>query len=281
METGKNKAGDKSCFGNTELKKNNLLVISSSASNFLYSFIDLKSYQCVGLCSIIKKETSFSNPNDVLDLVKEQPDLLKGFVRTKIVFTNRECTLIPEEIFKEEDTEKYIDLLFPDTYSGNVHIMHLPSLENYLVYKIPVAIDEFYKESFPGVVFEHSTGNLLSTLSRISFLKKNTLIHVNFSQKSFEVVMCKKGKLLFYNSFEYQTSEEIAYYILFALKQWEIEPEEVMVSGELNPDSDELYWLKKYIPKVISFPVDELLPYPASIENPSNYIGLLNPEVCE
>jgi hypothetical protein len=189
--------------------------------------------------------------------------------------------LIPEEVYRKSDNEKYINLLFPDVFSGQYYAMHLPSLRNYLVYKIQTSIDKLYRELFPGAVFNHSTGYLLNALSRISFKKKNPLVHTHFLKNHFEMAIFSSGKLLFYNSFEFQTSEEIAYYILFALKQWKIETDEIMVSGLLNPNSDELYWLKKYITKIVGYPIDELLPYPASIDSPLNFINLLNPELCE
>ena len=77
------------------------------------------------------------------------------------------------------------------------------------------------------------------------------------------------------------SSEEIAYYILYALKQWNVEANKIMVSGQMPADSDELFWLKKYVQEIVDFPKDELLPYPASIENPLRYINLLSPELCE
>ena len=53
--------------------------------------------------------------------------------------------------------------------------------------------------------------------------------------------------MLFYNSFSYQTSEDIAYFIMYALKQWDIEENEISISGILNAESEELFWLRKYL----------------------------------
>jgi hypothetical protein len=281
METGKNNNSFKDCFGRTDLKENNHLVIADNAENFSYSFIDIKNSQCVGLCSFPLQETGYDKIEEQRKIIEEQSEIRKNYERTTLLFANRECTLIPEEIYRKKDNEKYINLLFADVFSAQYNAMHLPSLGNYLVYKIPASADELYREQFPGAVFYHSTGFLLNTLGRISFKQKYHLVHTHFSKNYFEMAIFFQGKLLFYNSFEFQTSEEIAYYILFALKQWGVESKEIMISGMMNPQSDELYWLKKYIPKIVGFPVDELLPYPASIEYPLNFINLLNPELCE
>lgn len=284
METGKNNSDKKRCFGRTnikELKENHSLVLADEDLQFSYSFIDVKENQCVGLCSFSQQAGGVDKVGKLQKLLKAQQELHKNYARTIVLSSKRECTLIPEEVYKKEDEEKYISLLFGDAYSGKYHSMHLPSLGNYLVYKTPVASDELYKELFPGSIYYHSTGFLLNTLGRISFSYKEPLVHAHFSKNYFEMAMFSKGKLLFYNSFEFQTSEEIAYYILYALKQWNVEANKIMVSGQMPADSDELFWLKKYVQEIVDFPKDELLPYPASIENPLRYINLLSPELCE
>jgi hypothetical protein len=282
METGENSNSFKDCFGRTtDLKENNQLIIADNAKNISFSFIDTKNCQCVGLCSFLFRKTGFDNIVERQEIINEQPGIKKNHIRTIILFTNRECTLIPEEIYSHTDKEKYINLLFDDDYSGEYNTMYLPSLGNYLVYKIHSTVNKLYRELFPAAVFYHSTGFLLNTLGRISSKQKKAVVHLHFSKYYFEMAIFANGKLLFYNSFEFQTSEEIAYYILFALKQWKVETNEIMVSGLMNPYSDELYWLKKYIPTIVGFPVDELMPYPASIESPLSYINLLNPELCE
>lgn len=281
METGKNNTDTKRCFGRITLKENNHLVISDSLDFFSYSFIDLKAGQCVGLCSFPLKGIGYEKTDEQIKIIKSKSEISNHYKRTSILFSNRECTLIPEEIYNKQDKKKYIDLLFSDQYSGIYNAMHLPALGNYLIYKIPATKDKMYREYFPGALFYHSTGYLLNTLNRLSFKHNKHLVHTHFLKNHFEVAIFLKGKLLFYNSFEFQTSEEIAYYILYAIKQWNVEVDKIVISGQLTPDSDELYWLKKYIKQIEIFPIDELLPYPASIDNPQLYINLLNLELCE
>jgi len=284
METGKNSPGKKSCFGRTsvkELRENHFLVLANESLQFSYSFIDVNESQCVGLCSVSNLEEGADKVDELQKLLQDQPELHKNYARTIVLFSYRECTLIPEEVYRDDDKEKYINLLFGDNFSGKCYSMHLPDLGNYLVYKAPSSLDNLYNEFFPGSIYYHSTGFLLKTLSRISINYKKPLVHAHFSKNYFEMAIFSKGKLLFYNSFEFQTSEEIAYYILYALKQWKVEAKRIMVSGQMLADSDELYWLKKYVHEIVEFSKNELLPYPASVENPLNYLNLLYPELCE
>lgn len=284
MGTGKNKQADKKCFGQATLdtlNKKHFLIIADEFPRISYSFLDVKNEQCNGLCSLLNLINGSETALNLTNKIKDQTELQIKFARTTLLFSNRYCTLIPEEVYRKEDEESYINLIYGDSFSGIFYSMHLPELGNYLVYKIPVAKDSMYRDLFPGLLIYHGTGYLLSMISRISFDYESPLVHAHFLQDYFELMIFSKGKLLFYNSFDFRTSEEIAYYILFAIKQWEIEVKTIMVSGLLYAESDELYWLKKYIHKIVPFPTESLLPFPASIENPLNYINLLNPELCE
>ena len=203
METGKNNNGFKDCFGRTDVKENNHLVISDNTENFSYSFIDTKNNQSAGLCSFSLQESGFDKLEEKRKIIRSQPGIQKNYIRTTVLFTTRECTLIPEEVYRKNDKENYIDLLFSDVFSGQYHAMHLPSLGNYLVYKIPTSTDKLYRGLFPGAVFYHSTGLLLNTLARISFKQNGPLVHTHFSKNYFGMTILSKGKLLFYNSFKF------------------------------------------------------------------------------
>jgi hypothetical protein len=65
----------------------------------------------------------------------------------------------------------------------------------------------------------------------------------------FEMVLLDGKDLLFSNSFQYSTADEIAYYILFVYEQLELNPEitELVLSGEIEKTSKEHALLYTYI----------------------------------
>ena len=105
METGENNSGSKNCFGSLGLKESNYLVIADNPSNFSYSFIDIKNEQCVGLCSFVLSEIGFDKTDEQRKIIKGKSGLKNNFARTTVLFSNRECTLIPEEVYHKGNNE--------------------------------------------------------------------------------------------------------------------------------------------------------------------------------
>ena len=285
METGKNKL-ESYCFGQTkqeELSSSAHLLIESEVDQLSFSIIDQKANQCIGLCSFpINQSLGNSERREVIQSIMTSNDIINyPFSKRQLLVSSRECVFVPEEIFRKEEQDDYIRSSFESDYGGKVFSHAIPSLNNYLVYKIPEWLLSLVEDKLSGTIVSHSSSYLAEALYRSSIKNEEATVHVHFKRSFFELFIFNKGKMMFYNSFSFQTSEDIAYFIMYALKQWDMESNGLTVSGIFDADSDELYWLKKYAGEIEEFPVDNLLPYPAAIEKPGSYINLLNPSFCE
>ena len=65
---------------------------------------------------------------------------------------------------------------------------------------------------------------------------------VHIADSHFEIIVIQNQKLILYNSFEYQTSEDFLYYLLFTAEQLHLNPESMKLFflGKCT-ESDELY----------------------------------------
>jgi len=285
MVTGKNKFNTFR-VGHTkkeELHSTSTLLIESEVDQLSYAIIDKGESSCVGLCSI---------PIDVSNGRMERRSLLKElfqndeilnfpFSKRAILMANRECVFIPEEVFDPEKLDFYIHSSFGENFVGKCFSNKIPELKNHLVFKVPDWLVSLYNETMSGVSLSHASAFLVESIFRLSKQQSKAIIHAHFKRSFFEFVIFKEGKMLFYNSFSYQTSEDIAYFIMYALKQWDIEENEISISGILNAESEELFWLRKYLGTMKNFPLDQLLPFPPALESPAAFINLLNPSHCE
>lgn len=281
METGKSKVGT-FCVGKSkkeELQSADSLLIESEIDNLSIAIIDKKASQCVGLCSIpldLKHRRE-----DLKNILSNDAILNFPFSKRNILMANRECVFIPEEIYEESKNDYYIQSSFGENYEGICFSNKLAELANYIVYKVPQWLIIEYEDHLSGASIQHSTALLVESIFRLSKQSSELIVHAHFRRTFFELVVFKKGKMLFYNSFAYQTSEDIAYFIMYAFAQWEFEANSMFVSGVLDQNSDELYWLRKYLKEINTFPDQFLMAYPAALESPSNFINLLNPSLCE
>src|SRR5690606_19117788 len=72
-------------------------------------------------------------------------------------------------------------------------------------------------------------------------------VHVDY--KNFEIIVIENGKLLLYNTFEFNTKEDFIYYILFTAEQLKINPEtlHLIFIGNINKEDAFYNMAYKYI----------------------------------
>jgi hypothetical protein len=74
---------------------------------------------------------------------------------------------------------------------------------------------------------------------------------VHFSEGHFEIII-QNQKLLFFNSFDYQTPEDFIYYVLFTAEQLSLNPENFPLELIGNIDSESHFKIAyKYIRNVL------------------------------
>lgn len=285
MVTGKSKF-NAFCVGQTkkeELYSTASLLIESELDQLSYAILNKANNQCIGLCALpLESSLGRMERRDLLKDIFAQDEVLNfPFSKRSVLMSNRECVFIPEEVFNENDLQYYIASSFGDSFQGECFAMKIPELKNYIVFKIPDWLMTIYREKLSGAAIQHSSAFLVGSIFRLSRQRPDTIIHAHFKRSFFELLIFKQGKMLFYNSFSYQTSEDIAYFIMYALQQWELKGNEMSVSGLLNAESEELFWLRKYLGEIKEFPAEELLSFPPALEAPSLFINLLNPSHCE
>ena len=64
-----------------------------------------------------------------------------------------------------------------------------------------------------------------------------------------------KNKLMFYNRFDFNTKEDIIYYLLFTIDQLKLNPEEIplVITGNISEDDDNYKIIYEYIRNVSTF----------------------------
>ncbi|HEX7414124.1 MAG TPA: DUF3822 family protein, partial [Bacteroidia bacterium] len=112
--------------------------------------------------------------------------------------------------------------------------------------KLKIGIDQ----TFPNNHIKHKTTCLIESLTDIASKRyKTCLVHVGTD--SFDVALYDK-KLILFNTFEYQSTEDFLYFILASLEQnkFSIEETEIVLAGEIETQSALYDTLQDYFPKV-------------------------------
>ena len=96
-------------------------------------------------------------------------------------------------------------------------------------------------------------------------------VYINLENNKLIITIFRKNKLIFNNTYEYQTKEDILYYILFCLEQLKIDRDKVKVLlyGNIREKDETFNLLFEYIRHVSLAKDEKKFTFPAN----SNFIS--------
>lgn len=207
------------------------------------------------------KEITFEkklNPFEVLDQLKHlfntENVTQNDYDTITIIHENDLSTLVPKPLFNEDciaDYLKFNSKILKSDFIAFDDILINDSVNVYVPY---ININNFIYDQFGAFTFKHASTVLIEEILHI---EKNTSVpkvYINVSKTHFEIIVIKNTKLIFYNTFEYNTAEDFIYYLLFTLEQLNLNPEvcQLVFIGDIDKD-DALHTIAyKYI-RHISF----------------------------
>lgn len=123
-----------------------------------------------------------------------------------------------------------------------------------------VNINNFFIDQFGAFNYKHASTILVQTLLNASKKQRDKKMFVHVSASHFEIVVVQNQKLLFFNSFEYQTPEDFIYYILFTAEQLQLNPEYFTLDliGAITKENPLFQIAYKYIRNVSLIDVEDL-----------------------
>ncbi|MBI4929987.1 MAG: DUF3822 family protein [Bacteroidetes bacterium] len=158
-------------------------------------------------------------------------------------------TLIPNPLFDEENKKSLLEFNHPVSTDEKIHSDILRNLKARNLFSVSGKFESEIKSQFTNARIHHGFTAFVEGL--LVHNKNNTgkKVFANFYSSYFEIAILDGRNLLFSNSFQYKTSEDIAYYILFVYEQLHLNPEtiELVLSGEIEKTDKEHSLLYTYI----------------------------------
>ena len=170
----------------------------------------------------------------------------KSFSSVTFITDNRYCSLIPEPLFNETDQAKYLDFAFqvPDAYT--IISKRLASAQCFNVYALPTALKDKVTGKWPNTHFTHTSSIFVDSILKN---EDGNGVFVNVRNRDFDMLVKKEGKLQFFNNFKFNTKEDFAYFLLFAMEQNNLSGQDTLVrfSGLIRPASDIIDLCGRYV----------------------------------
>lgn len=194
----------------------------------------------------------------------------KAFQSVTCLIDNRFCTLVPEPLFNEVDQAKYLDFGFQLPESYTIVSELLASIQCHIVFAYPKALQDKLLAKWKEAKITHSSSVFINSMMKNDL---ETAVFVQVRNRDFDMLIKKEGKLFFFNNFKFNTKEDFAYFLLFAMEQNGCSGQDIPVcfSGLIRPASEIIDLCGRYV-KDIRFVEDphslhinkalEEVPYP-------------------
>lgn len=190
---------------------------------------------------------------DIEYLYQTEEVLQNPFSEVILLFSNDLYSLVPEEYFFEEEASQF--LKFNTKILKTDVVAHDLLAENQMVnIYIPFTnITNYLFDKYGEFEYKHSITVLIQSVLEKE-LNLAPCVYLNNYKDYYDLVIVRNNKLLFSNSFSYDTEADFIYYLLFTLEQLKLDPSEVnlIFSGEI-PEESKYYKIAYTYIKNVSF----------------------------
>ena len=227
------------------------LIIHISIDNIWLAINELQKNKYIAFENYSFKDVyDFDMVLDTLDLlIKESKLLPHRYKSVSCVVVNNLSTVIPTPLF--DDFKKKMYLEFNTTLPGDEVVLAdtIKNLDAKNVFALPLRLKTKLEGFFDRVNFHHFSSLLIEGLLTQNKNQTTKKLFVHIQPSHFEAIVIEGKSLLFYNTFNHHTPEDLIYYLLFVCEQLQLNPEniEVILLGEVERNSALYSITQKYI----------------------------------
>ena len=198
-----------------------------------------------------KKERNLT-PLELLDYLKFVIDTegfkQKNFDQILVIYRNELSTLVPKLLFDEDNLADYIkfnnkilptDFITFDELNDDIINVYVPL----------VNINNFIYDTFGAFVYKHFSTVFIEQVKNRNRNFQEKRMYVNVEDSLFETLVLDGDKLIYSNTFSFNTKEDFIYYILFTSEQLKMNTENfpLFLYGEIDETSEFFEIAYKYI----------------------------------
>ncbi|MEO8583642.1 MAG: DUF3822 family protein [Flavitalea sp.] len=224
------------------------LLVEISGQSFNYILFTKDPYRLILLRQYRLYTTNDKMVRDILEEIISGDTVLQQYAKRAIVIYNfPEANILPEEYVNEQLNTPLNKLFFGESDNGFLFNEKVRDWNLQNVYSVPKDIHSLFKEKFTGSSYWHFYSLLLGA-SKKEVVEKVNYIRVVFYHDKFIAAFFIGGQLQLIQTFNYQTPEDVAYYLLLICKQFNQKQQDVSlnISGLIDSQSALYTELFKY-----------------------------------
>ena len=224
------------------------MTIQCSLGGLSFALLDAKTQTLVALECY--QSDLLADSNDLfrtLERALEDKNLNnKDFQSVTFIVDNRYCTLVPQPLFNEADQAKYLDFAFQIPEGYTIASEPIASAQCHIVHAFLKTMQDKVLNKWTDARITHSSSVFIDNVMKD---EDDNGVFVNVRNRDFDMLVKKEGKLHFFNNFKFNTKEDFAYFLLFAMEQNGVSGQDtpVVFSGLIRPASDIIDLCGRYV----------------------------------
>ena len=201
--------------------------------------------------SFISKETNenLSMAANVKEVIKENDFLKHAYKRVNIMLVTKRFTLIPFELFEDEQAETI--LYHNHTRQDNEIVLYniLKKANVVVVFAIDKSAYQQLIDQFPGAHFYCQASPLAEYFSGRSRLGNSLKMYAYQRKNSVDILCYDRGRIMLINNFKCTETADVIYYLLYVWKQLDFnqERDELHLTGTLRDKESLVKGLQQFV----------------------------------
>lgn len=193
----------------------------------------------------------FSLRDELETLFLQDKFLQLEFEEVSVKILNSAFTFVPKALFNEVSLYAYLANVTPSPTSEIVMKETLCD-ELWNIYVLKIDLKQFLQKTFSNFSLSHAMTDMVHLFEAHAVTRADKTMYINFHQQHIQIAVFDNGKLLFANNYEFQTSSDVAYYVMLVVNQLNLDPEKVnaYLSGHVNKDAELFNTVFRYIRNV-------------------------------
>lgn len=183
---------------------------------------------------------------EVRQLLATHHLLQKDYGSTEVFYNNGHSVLIPERYVNSEQADQWLELVVGDLHEELPLQDSIHEMDARLVYSVVPSLHEDLLRRYPNASYSHFNTGWLK--KKFKYGQQLTQMEVVLYPSHIIVTLWRQGQLLIIQSYDYDTPEDVAWWLLNVVQQWDMQPSElpVVVSGLVETQSPMYAEIRKY-----------------------------------
>jgi hypothetical protein len=255
------------------------LCIQLGMSHFSYCLLNTTTFT-YDYTKMYTLSSADDDASEITEIINNDAIIKAEFSSESVAFVNFPSTLVPSSLYKKEETEAI--LAFNNGVKGKALVDTILSQKAHLIYSVPESILTIVNNFFPKAKQKAQESILIQQYSQLNNNTENAYLYLN--QNKVTITFFKANKLIFNNSFDYLTKEDLLYFVLFSFEQLKLSTEniEVILFGTIEKDDKYFNLLYDYIRNLKMGKRPHQFTFPAEFESLAEhkYFGLFTQVLC-